>query len=78
MPAKREQIEAEIAKRIPRPTPAEYKDIAGRCAQLLDKDQVEAMIKTWKGWRDQIPRPAEYKDDRAKVIAFLQSVASGE
>jgi hypothetical protein len=63
MPAKREQIEAEIAKRIPRSTPAEYKDIARRCAQLLDKHQVEAMIKTWKGWRAEIakriPRPTQ-------------------
>jgi ClpX C4-type zinc finger len=84
MPAKREQIEPEIAKRIPRPTPAEYEDIARRCAQMLDKDQVEAMIKTWKGWKAEIakriPRPtsAEYKDIARRCAQSLGSEWIGD
>ena len=33
--AEREKIETAIAKRVPRPTAAEYKDIARKSAQLL-------------------------------------------
>jgi ClpX C4-type zinc finger len=84
MPAKREQIEAEIAKRIRRPTPAEYKDIARRCAQMLDKDQVEAMIKTWKGWKAEMakriprPTPGEYKDIAQRCAQSLGSEWIGD
>ena len=61
MPAKREQIEAEIAKRIPRPTPAEYKDIARRCAQSLGSE--------WIGDRMQ----AALQDEAEQVGNLAQS-----
>ena len=40
MPAKREQLEAKFAERMPRSTPIEYKDIAQRCAQSLGSEWI--------------------------------------
>ena len=84
MPANREQLEAEFAERMLHPTPAEYKDIARRCAQSLDKDQIEAMIKTWKGWKAEFaermpgPTPAEYKDIARRCAQSLASEWIGD
>jgi hypothetical protein len=69
---------------MPRSTPAEYKDIAQRCAQSLDKDQVEAMIKTWNGWKaefaEMMPRstPIEYKDIAQRCAQSLGSEWIGD